>query len=128
MTDRLLYQVRGYSGRITEAVIEIEEPTPAQRGRRALATLGAWWVAAIACVAIPIAHFVLVPGCLLLGVVMMLHRLGVRRVVASATATCPDCGVAQPLDLHGAWRGVTGMSCRACQRSLILTPASAEAS
>jgi len=123
MSQSLLYHVRGYSGTVTEALVELEELNPARRMRRALAGLGTWWGAGVVCVFIPIAHFVLVPFCFIAGLVTLARRLTVKILVVGGHTTCPDCGAAQDLDLKGPWRGVSAISCRACRRSLILTPA-----
>ncbi len=117
------FHVRGYSGRVTEAVVELRELSPPERTRRAILGLLAWWGAGVVCVFIPIAHFVLVPGCFIMGLVTLFRRMTHGTVVASARATCPDCGAEQNLDLKGPFKGLRDIVCRSCQRSLTVTPA-----
>src|SRR6185503_7590772 len=59
------------------AQVTVVRRSPADRMRRALLGLGTFWGIAILCVFIPIAHFVLVPSFLIIGIVV-----GVRRVRA----------------------------------------------
>ena len=119
------FRVRGYSGRTTEAIVELRELTPPERTRRAVTGLLAWWGAMVVCVFIPIAHFVLVPGCFVMGLVTLFRRMGQGTLIASARATCPDCGAEQVLDMKGPFRGLSDIVCRQCQRSLTASPAGA---
>ncbi len=119
---RKQFQVRGYSGRTTEAIVELRELGPHERTRRAIMGLLAWWGAMVVCVFIPIAHFVLVPGCFIMGLVTFARRITHGTVIASARATCPDCGAEQALDMKGPFHGLTDIVCRKCQRSLTVTP------
>ncbi len=117
------FQVRGYSGRTTEAIVELRELSPPERTRRAVTGLLAWWGAMVVCVFIPIAHFVLVPGCFIMGLVTLFRRMGQGTLIASARATCPDCGAEQALDMKGPFRGLGEIVCRACQRTLTVASA-----
>jgi hypothetical protein len=120
LASELVGQLSGYSGNRTSAFITIEDLQLRRRLARAVRTLGLWWGAGVVCVFIPIAHFVLVPSCLVGGLAAAGYRLSVRRIVTAARATCPDCGVEQELDILGAWRQRSHLACRACHRALRL--------
>lgn len=123
MSTTLRYLVHGYSGRVTGATVEVLDIGPQRRASRAARTLAAWWGAMVVTVFIPIAHFVLVPSCFIGGLIGAALRLKTRRIVTGGSAECPDCGASQALDLRGAWRGISHMTCSACQRALRLAPA-----
>lgn len=75
------------------------EPIPlGKRAVRALLRLGACWGLAVACIFVPLLHFVLVPGFLVAGPV--LAWLGARAtvVVKSERVTCPRCNVETPVE------------------------------
>jgi len=67
---------------------------------RALKSLLGFWVIAAVCVLIPIAHFVLVPGFFIGGIVVASRRWKTAEEGRDATGSCPDCGkdVCIPLD------------------------------
>jgi hypothetical protein len=113
----------GYHPQATDAVLEVDELTYGRRLGRALKGSGAWLGAAVVCVFIPIAHFVLVPSCLLGAIVVLVARLRTPTLVVRAHGVCPDCGAEQDLDVLGPWRGgVRSLACRACHRGLELRP------
>ncbi len=116
--SRRILRFEGYSGRVTQGFIDIEELDGPQRVRRAVRVLGGWWVAAAVCVFVPLAHFVLVPLCLLGGLVAAAVRLNARTRLAGAEGTCPDCGARQPLDLPRALRFPLDIACRDCHRAI----------
>jgi len=112
--------LHGYSDRLGEARVRIETFDRAGRMRRALVGLAWCWGGALASVFIPIAHFLLVPGFAIAGVVVFSSRLRASTVIHDARGTCPDCGAEQNLDLSGRWYPPHSVTCRACQRSLTL--------
>lgn len=116
-------RLTGYHPEPTEAVLEVDELSAGRRVGRALRGFGAWLAGAAGCVLIPIAHFVLVPACLIGAFVVLALRLRARALVVGAHGTCPDCGAEQDLDVLGPWRGaVRSLACRACHRGLELHP------
>ena len=120
MTTRLFRLKGSDASEPAAARIEVEELTYARRVRRALGGAAAMVGAAIVCIAIPMAHFVLVPLCLLGAVVFGIRRMAQKSLVVSAKGKCPDCGAEQDLDLLGPWTGRTDLSCRNCHRGLTL--------
>jgi hypothetical protein len=120
-TTELRYRLNGYSGNAADAHIQIRSFDRPARVKRAAVGLATWWAVAIGCVFIPVAHFFLVPGFLIFGMVTFVQRLKTAAVVVAARGTCPDCGADQDLDMLGPWRGPQDVSCRQCHRSLQLS-------
>ncbi len=58
---------------------------------RAIKTLLLFWTIATVCVLIPIAHFILVPGFLIGGIVAAKRRWGKSEEGVYARGICPDC-------------------------------------
>ena len=121
MTNRQLQcRLRGYSDRPTIATVTVLHLDPLDRTRRALRHLGICWGGAIVSVFIPVAHFFLVPGCFLAGIVLLVVDLRTPQLVKAALGTCPDCGKEQVLDIPGRWKGGGDIACRYCHRMLRL--------
>ena len=120
MVTELTGELSGYSGRRTSVAITVEDLGKGRRLGRAARTLGGWWGAGVVCVFIPIAHFVLVPACVIGGLVAAGVRFTVHRIVTVARGVCPDCGAEQDLDMLGPWRQRTHLACRVCHRALRL--------
>jgi hypothetical protein len=116
----LHFRVAGYAAEPGDATIEIESLSPHQRFVRAAKGFGIMFGIAILCIGIPIAHFVLVPGCLVGAFIFAAVRYSQRAVVRSAHGRCPDCGAEQDFDLHGPWKGPRDQVCRSCHRPLRL--------
>jgi hypothetical protein len=72
--------------------VQIESWTQPARTRRALKAWGACWAAAVPAVFIPIAHFILVPGLLLGGIVGGFFLSRQSDVVLGGKGECPSCG------------------------------------
>jgi hypothetical protein len=124
VTSTRTFKLFGYHADGTDAELVLDELTAGRRIGRALRGFGGWLGAALVSVLIPIAHFVLVPTCLLGAFVVLATRLRVHALVVQARGVCPDCGAAQDLDVLGPWRGdVRPLACTACQRGLELRPA-----
>jgi hypothetical protein len=70
---------------------------------------------------IPLVHFVLVPGALVLGLVAGALRLNQREIIRSAEGSCPYCGTPQRLGLAGrVFRLPREVFCDKCRRPLDL--------
>jgi hypothetical protein len=70
---------------------EIKEYAPRERMTRALKKLGMFWGAAVVSVLIPVFHFVLVPGFLILGPIMARLQYKQELEIKDAKFPCPDC-------------------------------------
>ncbi len=114
------FVLSGYGGVPTIGNATIQEFTRRERWRRALTVLGKWWGAGVLAVLIPVAHLVLVPGCLLYGACEFWAKIGTQELVTDARGKCPDCGDDQALDLAPRWYAPQPVTCRACRRGLVL--------
>jgi len=84
----------------TRAIMHIEAFSPQeQKIRAAKSLLGIWLIAAL-CILIPIAHFILVPGFLIAGVVVALRKLKSTAEGREASGECPACHHPVTLDLE----------------------------
>lgn len=92
---------------------------------RAAGTLGVCWVLAVVAVFLPLLHFVLVPGLLLLGPLLAWSRLNESDTLLGADGACPACSLALHLRLAQPWRERTILRCDGCGRrlELVLPPA-----
>jgi len=112
------FVLTGYSAQSQTGTVTITAFNREQRGRRALVGLGKWWGAALLSLVIPVAHFLLVPGFLLYGVVQCVERWHTVELARGARGTCPDCGSEQPLEVRSRWHVPQAVTCSACQRGL----------
>lgn len=114
------YVLTGYGDTPTTAVVRVVVFNRAARVRRAAGALALAWAAALGSAFIPIAHFVLVPGFFLAGLLAFRARLGAVDVALGGRGTCPDCGSEQALDVKGRWQVPRAVTCGACQRGLTI--------
>ena len=75
----------------TDATVYCRAFHTRERWARAAGGLGACWALAVVTVLVPIAHFVLVPGFLLIGPFVAWRRFLADRVVLGGLGTCPRC-------------------------------------
>lgn len=97
----------------------ILHPRP-DRVRRAVRSWLGLWGLALAAVFVPLLHFVLVPGLLVLGVVMGLLRLRERGTIVSARGNCPACGAEQTVAVGAPLLADVAFRCESCGRPLWL--------
>jgi hypothetical protein len=112
--------LRGFGAKPTVAHIELETLTLADRSKRAATIFGLGLVLALIAIPIPLVHFVLVPGALLVGAVLALIRLGQTEIFRTATGRCPFCGKEQSFSVIGRFRLPKKLYCSSCQRQLLL--------
>lgn len=121
MTEQTLQcNLKGYADQPSTASVDVLRLDGTDRLRRALKHLGICWGGAVLGVFIPVAHFFLVPGFFIAGIVMVVRDLRIGELVRQARGRCPDCGTEQTLDLTGRWRGDAEIACRNCHRMLRL--------
>lgn len=111
-------EVSGYHGAATPAVVRVETFDRVARWRRSVRGLLQCWGAAILSIFIPVAHFFLVPGFLVAGVVLFFRRRTAEIVVRSMQGRCPDCGTDQTFDAPARWASEFTVDCRQCHRRL----------
>jgi len=120
-TESLEVPLKGFGATPTRAQVVVENLTTGQRVRRAGVALAAGGALAVIALPIPLVHFVLVPGALLLGLIFAAMRLGQRQVIRSAEGACPYCGAHQRLGLAGrVFRLPREVFCEKCRRPLDL--------
>ncbi len=115
--------LRGFGVKPTVAYLQVDTLTPADRVKRAATIFGLGMVLALIAIPIPIVHFILVPGAILVGTVLALVRLGQSEIFRSAKGRCPFCGQEQSFSVMGRFRLPKKLYCSACQRQLLLEEA-----
>lgn len=88
----MLLSIRDSSREPTSALLEIEPLSPQSRLGRGVVRLVVCWGLAVACILVPLLHFVLVPGFFIAGPVLAWLAARDTVVVKSARITCPKCG------------------------------------
>src|SRR5262245_25629883 len=110
----------------TAAVATVRHRSLASRVGRAALALGIAWLLAFPAIFFPVAHFVLVPGLVVGGVVLAALRLRETRTLARLQGTCPRCGTALNLTPGGRFRLPRSVQCVHCRNELTLAaPAAA---
>ena len=122
MTDgrirRQRFVLMGYSEQATAGVVDVRSFDRAERLVYASKGLALAWAGALVGFFIPVAHFLLVPGFVIAGVVLFRSRLGAREIADSMTGSCPDCGLEQDFGSAGRWEPPHTVTCKGCHRSL----------
>ncbi|MFQ5704404.1 MAG: hypothetical protein ACE5HT_10315 [Gemmatimonadales bacterium] len=119
-TSKLELSLSGYGDDVASADIEVASFDQKARLMRALKALGIAWGLAAVSVPIVVAHFFLVPGFVVTGIVLFVRRLRTEAIAVDAHGTCPNCGTEQRLDLASRWHLPQKLTCCNCQRSLTL--------
>ena len=123
MTTRTLeLRLHGFGAPTVPARAEIAELAPADRFKRAAVVFGAFVAVAIVALPIPIVHFMLVPGGLLLAFVLGGLRLREDAIFRDVSGGCPFCGTEQHFPLFGRFRLPKDVHCANCGRKLTLEP------
>lgn len=107
----------------TEAVATLVHRNPLSRvGRAAVSLLALWGIGAV-CVFLPIAHFVLVPGFFIAGLVAAVLRLGEDRSLQHIEGRCPRCKVVRHFGDAGRFREGREIHCEGCGSQLTVRTA-----
>lgn len=112
--------LKGFGAPATRAQVEFYSLSPAERLKRAAVIFGAFMLAAVVFLPVPLVHLVIVPGALVLGVVFALVRLNQREIFRSVVGQCPFCGAEQRFTALGRFRVPKTLNCSNCQRQLVL--------
>jgi hypothetical protein len=104
----------------TDAVATVQERSLGARAGRAALALGAAWILAVPAVFLPVAHFVLVPGLLVGGVVLAAMRLAETRTLARVRGVCPRCHAALDVSPGGRFRLPRAVQCVHCRNELTM--------
>jgi len=103
------------------ARVTVERHDSGERTRRALKALGACWGLALVSVIVPIAHFLLVPGFFVLGIVLALQRGREGASVRAVEGHCPRCNAERTFIASGALRSEMKAQCPVCRNELTLS-------
>jgi hypothetical protein len=88
-----LIQFKSQSGGETSpADMHVVAFLPQEQKFRAIKSMLTFWLIAAVCVLIPIAHFILVPGFFIGGIIVASRRWNAAEEGRDATGTCPACG------------------------------------
>jgi len=79
------------SGNTTPAQMHITEFSVTEQKSRAIQSLLKFWLIAAVCILIPIAHFLLVPGFFIGGIIVASRRWKTEREGEDASGSCPAC-------------------------------------
>jgi hypothetical protein len=128
MTTRSLeLQLHGFGAPLAPAQAEVAELAPRDRLKRAAAIFGTFIAVAIIAIPIPIVHFVVVPGGLLLAFLLGAVRLREGAIFRGVRGKCPFCGTEQQFPLYGRFSLPKSLHCSNCGRKLTLDEGSAAA-
>ncbi len=121
MTTRTIeLKLTGFGTPPGEARAEVAELSAPERLKRAAIVFGAFLGVSLVALPIPIVHFVVVPGGILLAFIMGSVRLGQNTIFRGVEGRCPFCGTEQQFTLFGRFRLPREVHCAKCQRRLIL--------
>jgi hypothetical protein len=112
--------LHGFGASPAPARAEVAELSRAERLKRAAVVFGAFIAVAMIALPIPIVHFVVVPGGLLLAVTLGLLRLREDEVFRAVDGRCPFCGTEQSFSVLGRFRLPRQVDCANCHRRLTL--------
>lgn len=88
-----------------------------ERFIRALKFGGACWLLALASVLMPIAHFVLVPGFFIAGLIVPLYIFSQEHVILGGEGACPACGAFIFIQ-RSSYKSVLKETCRECRKEV----------
>jgi hypothetical protein len=107
-----------------EGVARVRVWSAGERAVRVLKGLGACWGLAIVTAFIPVAHFFLVPGFAIGGVVLAVRWSGQSRTYVEARGPCPACGEEGVFGVKGKFTLPRETECAACgARVALVSPA-----
>ena len=105
----------------TSATIHFVRHDPGARMRRAVLTLLACWALAAVTILVPIAHFVLVPGFFLAGIVLFVRRLREGETIVGVQGVCPYCKEERSFGAQGLMKSNIRVNCPVCHNQLDAT-------
>ncbi|MEO6057990.1 MAG: hypothetical protein ABIQ49_14265 [Gemmatimonadales bacterium] len=127
MTTRdVQLRLQGFGAPPAPARAVVAELSTAERMKRAAVVFGAFVAVAVIALPIPIVHFIVVPGGLLLAFGLGALRLREREVFQAVDGRCPFCGTEQSLSVRGRFRLPRQVDCAKCRRRLTLETAAGD--
>jgi hypothetical protein len=113
--------LEAFGAPVTRATARLVAQNQGQRLGRAVGALAACWAAAVVSVFFPVAHFFLVPGFLVLGVVLAVLRGRERERLLGVYGICPRCHREQDFGQGDRQGGQTWVTCPGCFTRLRVT-------
>lgn len=105
----------------TQGTAVLLERNFTQRMSRALVQLLIYWGLALVSIFIPIAHFILVPGFLIGGVIAAHRKVKEERTLLTLSAPCPRCENDQKFSPNSRFESGMKIQCPECKNDLVLT-------
>ncbi len=103
-------------------VARVFDRSTANRFTRAALSLLVLWAVGIACIVIPVAHFVLVPAFGMAGLVLAGFRLREGSSLVGTTGVCPRCQLAKEFPPSGRYADGGTVHCDGCGSLVTVTP------
>ena len=100
------------------AVAFVQRRTLVSRVGRAGLGLAVAWLLAFPAIFLPVLHFVLVPGLVIGGIVLAVHRMREDRTLARVEGHCPRCGASVDATPGGRFRLPRSVQCLHCKNTL----------
>lgn len=112
------------SGKTNQADMHVVAFSLQEQKMRAIKSMLTFWLIAACCVLIPIAHFILVPGFFIGGIVVASRRWNAAEEGRDATGTCPACSKQITISLDKNPELPQWHNCPECSCPLELQPSS----
>jgi hypothetical protein len=113
-------QLKSQAGDTSQAEMTLQAYSNAERKKRAILILLACWTGAAASIPILIAHFILIPGFLIAGIVLFWKRWKTEEEAESVSGVCPACHNEITINLEKKGELPQWQYCPSCNDSLEL--------
>ena len=113
-------QLKSQAGNTTQAQMTFQAYSSKERKKRAILTLLGFWALAALSIPILIAHFILVPGFFIGGIVLSSKRWKTGEEAESVSGTCPACQNEITINLEKKGELPQWQYCPVCSDSLEL--------
>jgi hypothetical protein len=113
-------QLKSQAGETTQAEMTLQTYSNTERKKRAILTLLGFWALAALSIPILIAHFILVPGFFIGGIVMSSKRWRTEEEAEGVSGTCPACHNEITINLEKKGELPQWQYCPSCNDSLEL--------
>lgn len=114
-------QAQAYSDKIEYGAAEILPYTKDKLFFKALMHLTWCWCVAVACVLIPVLHFILVPAFFFLGIFLAIRTMALKVEIVSGSISCPHCSKLMMLPKAAALWPHTEI-CQECGSNIRINP------
>ena len=121
MNTGVLLRIRDSAREPVAATLHVEPLSPRARLGRGVVRLMVCWVLAVGCVLVPLLHFVLVPGLILLGPVLAWLATRATVEVKSERIRCPRCEQETGVE-PGSTGWPVSLRCSLCSTTFSATP------